>query len=79
MLLPENIGQGKALDPARHRELVMHGLRTAISRVRLTCSTLEEISIQLRHKQVTTEQAISWLADAGLSDHLQIGPKAVQS
>jgi hypothetical protein len=74
-LLPESAVQGKRLDPAAQRELLIHGLRTAVSRTRLITTTLETISVQLRHRQVSTEQAIEWIRDEGLAHYLQLGPK----
>jgi hypothetical protein len=68
-------GHGKRLDPAAERELLIHGLRTAVSKTRLITATLESISVQLRHRQITTEQAYQWIADEGLSQYLQFGPK----
>jgi hypothetical protein len=72
MSLPENFVERKQLD--RERELFMHDLRCAVSRARLASSTLESVSVKLRHKSITTEQAKEWLASEGLSHHLQVGP-----
>ena len=74
-LLPESAVNGKRLDPAAQRELLIHGLRTAVSRTKLITSTIEAISVQLRHRQITTEQAVQWVHDEGLDQYLQFGPK----
>jgi hypothetical protein len=76
MSLTESAGQGKRLDPAAEREILIHALRTAVSRTKLITTTLEAISVQLRHRQVSTEQAKQWIEDESLSQYLQLGPKA---
>ena len=76
MSLTESAGQGKRLDPAAEREILIHALRTAVSRTKLITATLETISVQLRHRQVSTEQAKKWVEDESLSQYLQLGPKA---
>jgi hypothetical protein len=75
MRITASVGQGKRLDPAAEREVLIHALRTAVSKTRLITATLETISVQLRHRQVTTEQALQWIADEGLNQYLQFGPK----
>jgi hypothetical protein len=75
MSISESAGQGKRLDPAAEREILIHALRTAVSRTKLINTTLETISVQLRHRQVTTEQAMQWLRDENLNQYLQLGPK----
>ena len=53
----------------------MHSVRTAVAKARLAASALETISVQLRHRQVTTEQALDWIRSEGLEHYLQFGPK----
>jgi hypothetical protein len=73
--LQHGAGQGKALDPAAAREMLLHSLRTATAKTRLITSTLETITVQLRHRQVSTEQALEWIRAEGLDGYLQFGPK----
>jgi hypothetical protein len=74
--LPESAVNGKRLDPAAQREILIHGLRAAVSKTKLITATLETISVQLRHRQITTEQAIQWARDEGVERYLQFGPTA---
>jgi hypothetical protein len=71
----EGVGHGKRQDPAAQREMLLHALRTGTARARLNTSTLETIAVQLRHRQITTEQATRWIHDEGLDQYLQLGPK----
>ena len=75
MSITSSTGQGKRLDPAAEREILIHALRTAVSRTKLINTTLETISVQLRHRQVSTEQAMQWICDEGLEQYLRLGPK----
>jgi hypothetical protein len=76
MSLASSAGQGKRLAPAAKREILIHALRTAVSRTKLINTTLETISVQLRHRQVVTvEQTMQWLRDENLTQYVQIGPK----
>jgi hypothetical protein len=61
-------------NPAGERELLIHALRTAVARSRLVTNALETIGVSLRHKAVTTEEAMAWLRDEGLLPHVQFGP-----
>ena len=65
---------GNIDDPAGERELLIHCLRTAVARARLAVNTLETIGVSLRHRQVTTDQAMAWLKEEGLLPHIQFGP-----
>ena len=61
-----SIHQGSAYgksetDSAGQRELLLHALRTAAARTRLTTHVLETITAQLRHKEIGCNQAIEWL------------------
>ena len=76
MSIAGSVGQGKRLDPAAQRELLIHALRTAVSRTKLISTVLETISVQLRHRQVTSEQALQWVRDERLEQYLQLAPKA---
>jgi hypothetical protein len=61
-------------NPAGERELLIHALRTAVARSRLVTNALETIGVSLRHKSVTTEQAMAWLRDEGLLPRVHFGP-----
>jgi hypothetical protein len=74
-----SIQQGSApdkskIDSAGERELLIHALRTATARCRLTANLLETIGVSLRHRQVTTDEAMQWLEEEGCLDHVQFGP-----
>jgi hypothetical protein len=60
-------------DPQCERELLINLLRTASARTRLHTNTLETIGVSLRHRQVSTEEAMAWLAEEGLLEHVQLG------
>jgi hypothetical protein len=62
----------KPIDEAGERELLIHSLRTAVARSRLVTNTLETIGVSLRHKQVSTAEAMNWLHDEGLLNEVQI-------
>ena len=73
MSMASSAGQGKRLDPAAEREILIHALRTAVSRTKLFNTTLETISVQLRHRQVTVEQTMQWLQDENLTAPSEAG------
>jgi hypothetical protein len=57
-----SLQQGSApVNTAGQRELLINALRVATSRSRLNTNLLEAVSVQLRHRQVTCEEAIEWL------------------
>jgi hypothetical protein len=66
--------QSASINPAAEREYLMHALRTAAARARLTTNVLDTIGVSLRHKKVSTDEAMAWLKDEGLLDHLHFGP-----
>lgn len=66
--------RGKPLDPAAEREILTNGIRTAVARARLTVNALETVGVSLRHRQISTDEAMRWLADEGLLDHIDFGP-----
>jgi hypothetical protein len=70
-----SISQGSApVNAAGEREYLIHALRVAGSRARLVVNVLDTVGVSLRHKAVTTDQAMQWLADEGVLDYVQIGP-----
>ena len=69
--LQEGSAPGKCkLDAAGERELLIHALRAATARARLTLNTLENISVALRHKRATPPQIRDWLREEGLEQHV---------
>jgi hypothetical protein len=67
------------VNPAAERELLIHALRLAVARTRLATNTLETIGVSLRHRAVTTDEAVTWLKEEHLLDWLELGPaKAVK-
>jgi hypothetical protein len=62
----------KPIDETGERELLIHSLRTAVARSRLVTNTLETIGVSLRHKQVSTAEAMNWIHDEGLLNEVQI-------
>ena len=71
MSLPDNFIERKQLD--REREIFTHQLRTAVSKARLVADALQNISVQLRHRQIDTAQAAALIRDQGLSQYLPGG------
>jgi hypothetical protein len=76
--LQEGSAPGKRIDPAGERELLIHLLRTAVSRARLDVNLLETVGVSLRHRQVDVEGAMTWLKEEGLLEAVQLGPKVRQ-
>jgi hypothetical protein len=67
-----SLSHGSApVNTAGQRELLIHALRTAASRSRLTTNVLETVSVQLRHRQITCDEAIAWLRAEGVLDLVQ--------
>jgi hypothetical protein len=66
---------GKPLDANADRELLIHLQRTGVSQARLDSAVLDTIAVQLRHRQITTEQAREWVRSEGLERYLKIDPK----
>jgi hypothetical protein len=62
------------LDTAGERELLIHALRTATARARLVVNVLETVGVSLRHKAVSADDAMKWLSEEGLLDHIHFGP-----
>jgi hypothetical protein len=58
-------------NPQAERELLIHALRTATARSRLITNQLESVGVMLRHRCVTTEQAMQELADEGILDLIE--------
>jgi hypothetical protein len=72
--MPESSPAVKAkMDRHGERELLTNSLRAAIARSRLISNTLETISVALRHRQVSCDQALAWLRSENLLDHIQLG------
>jgi hypothetical protein len=59
----------------QEREYLLHGLRLAAARSRLATNVFDSVGVSLRHRQISADQALEWLRDEGLLDHVQIGPK----
>jgi hypothetical protein len=58
-------------NPQAEREILIHALRTATARSRLITNQLESVGIMLRHRCVTTEQAMQELANEGILDLIE--------
>lgn len=68
--------QGSApVNTAGEREYFIHALRTATARARLVVNILETVGVSLRHKAITTDDAMKWLHDEGVLDYVQLGPQ----
>jgi hypothetical protein len=66
--------QGSApVNAAGEREFLIHALRCATARARLVTNVLETVGVSLRHKAVTTDEAMKWLHDEHVLDYVQIG------
>jgi hypothetical protein len=59
------------------REALLHGLREAISRARLTVNILENVQCALRQKTCGTAGAKKWIERENLFDLLKFGPGAI--
>jgi hypothetical protein len=74
-----SIQQGSApdkskIDSAGERELLIHALRTATARSRLVTNVLETVGVSLRHRQVNCDEAMQWLHEEGVLNHVEFGP-----
>jgi hypothetical protein len=70
-----SINQQKApVNPAAEREYLLHALRTAAARARLVTNVLDTVGVSLRHRAVTVEEAMKWLADEDVLVHVDFGP-----
>ena len=68
-----SISQGSApVNAAGEREFLVHALRCATARARLVVNVLETVGVSLRHKAVTTDQAMVWLADENVLQHVEL-------
>jgi hypothetical protein len=70
---------GKPLDPVAEREILTNSNRTAVACARLVVNALETIGVSLRHRQITTDEAMAWLHEHGLLDHIDFGPAGAES
>jgi hypothetical protein len=75
--LQQSFAPGKH-NPAGERELLIHGIRTAVARSRLVVNSLESIGVALRHNAVTYDQAIAWLKEENLLEHVHFGPEGAR-
>jgi hypothetical protein len=76
--LPQVAPARKQIDAAGERELLIHHLRTAVARSRLITNLLETVGVSLRHRQISTEEAMRWLHDEGVLDWIELGPAPPQ-
>jgi hypothetical protein len=58
----------------KEREYLLHALRVAATRSRLATNLFDTIGVSLRHKSVTTDEAMRWLADEDLLRYVDFGP-----
>ena len=65
-----------SVNPTAEREYLLHALRTAATRARLTVNLLDTIGVSLRHKQIDVDGAMAWLKDEGILDCIHFGPVA---
>jgi hypothetical protein len=72
-------GSAPNVNSAAEREYLIHGLRLAAARSRLATNVFDSVGVSLRHKQITTDEAMRWLKDEGLLDHVQLGPPGASS
>jgi hypothetical protein len=61
-------------DTAGERELMIHSLRLAVAKSRLITNSLETVGVSLRHKAISVEDAMKWLAEEGLLSWLEFAP-----
>lgn len=75
-----SLQQGSApVNAAGEREYFISALRTATARARLVVNVLETVGVSLRHKAVTVDDAMKWLAEEGVLDYVQLGPPGAKS
>jgi hypothetical protein len=59
---------------AGERELLLSALRVATARSKLATNVFESVGVSLRHQKIDCDQALEWLRDEGLLDHVDLGP-----
>jgi len=60
------------VNAAGEREFLIHALRCSTARARLVVNVLETVGVSLRHKAVTTDQAMAWLAEENVLQHVEL-------
>jgi hypothetical protein len=68
--IPQLSAPGKQ-NPDDDSELLIHALRTAAARTRLT--TLKAVGVSLHQKSITVAEATDWLRQEELLDHVHFG------
>jgi hypothetical protein len=59
---------------AGERELLLSALRVATARSKLATNVFDSIGVSLRQQKIDCDQALAWLRDEGLLDHVDLGP-----
>ena len=65
-------------DGALHREFLLSQLRCASLRAKLAANELDSIGVALRGNLITSDCAVEWLSDVGLSDCIAHLPEVKQ-
>jgi hypothetical protein len=60
------------VNTAGEREFLIHALRCATARARLVVNLLETVGVSLRHKAVSVDEAMNWLADENVLQHVEL-------
>ena len=68
----------KLEDTSGERDLMLTALRVAATRTRLQTNVFDCIGVALRQKQVDCADALAWLREEGLLDHLPFGAGVVR-
>ena len=65
--------------PELRREIVLAALREAVAEMQYGQTRLESIGVSLRHRLISTEQALSWVDEAGAAALIETTLKRVTS
>jgi hypothetical protein len=74
MSIHESSQPSKPKGHAGEREYLLSALRVATARSKLATNVFETVGVSLRHQKIDCDQALAWLRDEGLLDHIHFGP-----
>jgi hypothetical protein len=63
-----------APDESSDTEFLLSALRVATLRAKLAANELDSVGVALRNKLVTYDDALAWLCDVDLLEHIPFGP-----
>ena len=62
------------MEPPGQREFLITALRAASARSRLITNVLDTIGTSLRHRMISCDEAVAWLMEENLLQHVEYRP-----